>query len=405
MGPVYSQKKDLAMVPLDDKKENCCGCGACFCICPHEAIQMKTDREGFLYPDISPEKCVQCGLCRLACPVITPERLPKNSATPKVLAAWNLDPEIRRQSSSGGVFTVLAEETLARGGVVFGAGFDKQWILRHTAAKNREEIAQFRGSKYLQSDTGDVFYQIKEFLQQKKWVLFTGTPCKVAGLNAYLGEPYETLLTCDFVCHGVPSPKVFYKYIYSLADKDHIKFINFRNKKYGWKRFSMHILLEDKEYYTDLNKDIFLKAFLKDICLRPSCHKCSFASLQRTSDITLGDFWGIGNSRPDLDDDQGTSLILINSGQGKEFFDTCNERLFSAEMDLKTAIQGNPCLVKSVSAHPSREEFFRDLDRETFPRLIKTYLPPPTLMQKIRECISRIIRKLRKLFFGSIKFS
>jgi coenzyme F420-reducing hydrogenase beta subunit len=359
---------------------------------------MKPDSEGFLYPEVCTETCVSCGLCRLACLVITPERLPKNFPNPQVFAAWNLDPEIRRQSSSGGVFTALAEESLARGGVVFGAGFDQQWTLRHTVAKNQEELARFRGSKYLQSNTGNVFSQIEDSLQQNHWVLFCGTPCQVAGLNAYLGKPYDALLTCDVVCHGVPSSKVFRKYVKSMIGNDSLNSFSFRDKRSGWKRYKISMTFSNgREYSLAASEDFFIKGFLRDIYLRPSCHACPSIGIPRQGDITLGDFWGIGNTRPDLDDDQGTSLILLNSRKGKAFFDQCKSKIFTEEVDLKTAIQGNPSLERSAQPHPDREKFFQDLDKMDFPALIQKYLPPPTLTQKIQQRILGLCQRLKRI--------
>jgi coenzyme F420-reducing hydrogenase beta subunit len=366
---------------------------------------MVLDGEGFLYPEIVAGKCVKCGRCRLVCPVISRERLPRHAAAPRVVAAWNLDPEIRRQSSSGGVFTVLAEEILARGGVVFGAGFDSQWQLRHQAARSPAELAQFRGSKYLQSDTGDSFSRIQEWLQQGTWVLFTGTPCQVAGLYAFLGTSYETLLTCDLVCHGAPSPKVFRKYVESMAKGEPVTSFCFRDKRQGWKRYRVAMKTADgPEYCVSGSEDLFMQGFLNDVYLRPSCHVCPAIGIPRQGDITLGDFWGIGKTRPELDDDQGTSLILLNSPQGQAFFDHCASRLFVAEASLETAIQGNPSLVRPATAHPARKKFFKNLDRIDFPTLIPKCLPPPGRLQIAWCRVKSVIRRgLKSALFSARK--
>ncbi|MCU0784778.1 MAG: Coenzyme F420 hydrogenase/dehydrogenase, beta subunit C-terminal domain [Verrucomicrobia bacterium] len=323
---------------------------------------------------------------------------------PEVLAAWHLDSEVRRQSSSGGVFTALAEEVLSKKGLVFGAVFDQDFVLVHRAATTKDELGRTRGSKYLQSRMGDAYCQAKTALKSKAWVLFVGTPCQIAGLKNYLDKEYETLVTCDLVCHGVPSPKVFQSYLAELAAQRHhpkTETVSFRNKRLGWKKFSMSVAFVNGERHEQaLTEDPFLIGFLRDLYLRPSCHACQFSCIPRVADITLGDFWGIGGSRPELDDDRGTSLLLINSTRGKAFFELCRKKLFSSPCSLAAAIASNSCLIQPVAAAKDRDRFFETMREQGFAAAQKKFTPSPTLFRRMRSLLrtyaATIVRKARR---------
>jgi len=354
-------------------KENCTGCHACVNICPQECIFMKADDEGFLYPYVNNNRCIDCGSCESVCPIAN---IAANNNKAKVYACINKDESIRLDSSSGGIFTLIAEQILLNGGIVFGVIFNEDFSAIHSCAETREELEKMRGSKYVQSEIGKTYRKAKDFLDEGRQVLFSGTPCQIAGLNSFLGKVYNKLFTVDIICHGVPSPAVWHEYI-AYREKnagERIKKIAFRRKDEGWKLFSLSFLFQsDKEYIQTLNKDLYMKAFLKNICLRPSCYSCKFKTLNRQSDITLADFWGVQNIMPEMDDDKGTSLILVNSTKGQDIFEKIKNEIKYKETDIGRAVTYNTSAVKSVAYNPKREKFFEELGELSFDKLVKKY--------------------------------
>ena len=269
------------MIELKHKKD-CCGCHACVSVCAHRAITMQSDVEGFLYPVVDRDLCTNCGLCEQACPVINQA----SSRKPlKVYAAKSNDEELRRQSSSGGIFTLLAEAVIHEGGVVFGARFDGQWNVVHSWTDTPDGLVAFRGSKYVQSVIGNTYNEAKEFLRQGRKVLFTGTPCQIAGLKKFLRKDYDNLLTVDIICHGVPSPLVWQNYIDEMRTKGDIVDVSFRDKTYGWAQYAFSLSYvtpsvdasEFLERHTALiprSENVFMRGFLANLYLRPSCYAC-----------------------------------------------------------------------------------------------------------------------------------
>ena len=362
------------MIEIKEKK-NCCGCNACVQVCPKQCISMKEDREGFLYPEVDKDICVDCHLCEKVCLVLNQgkERKPL-----KVYAAKNENEEIRRQSSSGGIFTLLAEQVIDEGGVVFGARFNENWEVVHSYTETKEGLAAFRGSKYVQSRIGDNYKKAEEFLKSGRKVLFSGTPCQIAGLNLYLRKEYENLLTVDFICHGVPSPGVWREYLkeeiarqcdgknsvlsHSIEkEKVKIKRISFRDKKLGWKKFSFVLTLsvpdghgaENTVLFSEpLNKNLFLRGFLADLYLRPSCYACPAKCLKSRSDVTIGDFWGIEKVMPEMDDDKGVSVVMVNRGIE---LPRMQKQIVDYEKDV---VYHNLSVVRSVKISDKRMEFF-----------------------------------------------
>lgn len=297
------------------RKEDCCGCAACEQICPKHCINLNEDKEGFLYPTVNHTICINCGLCEKVCPVLTPkkERLPIRTYAGKYLNA-----AIREDSSSGGVFTLLAEQIINQGGVVFGAKFNEDWELAHSYTETMDGIAPMRRSKYVQSSINNTFRVAEKFLKQGRKVLFVGTPCQTTGLKKYLHTEYDNLFTVDFVCHGVPSPKVWRKYldwIKTDKQKDRRQFveINFRDKSTGWKNYSITYATLSEKKTQRFQDNPYMQAFLANLTLRPSCYNCQFKKGQTESDITIGDFWGIERLKPTIDDDLGVSLIMIHN--------------------------------------------------------------------------------------------
>ena len=345
------------MIHITEPK-NCCGCNACVQACPKHCIRMQEDSEGFPYPFVDRELCINCGLCERACPVINQNEPQKPIVT---LAAVNSDERVRLASSSGGIFTLLAERTIDNGGVVFGAAFDKNWDVRHICIENKSELRKVRGSKYVQSIIGNCYKQAKTHLDTGLEVLFSGTPCQIAGLKRFLRKDYMNLKTMDVVCHGTPSPLVWRKYldeVSSMYNIAQITDIQFRDKTEGWKNFSLSIKYKDKEgvektFRETLNENIFMKCFLSNLCLRPSCYACPTRNGKSGSDITLADLWGAENICPEVDDDKGISLVLLRN---KDF---TLPGFVKKDIEFSKAVMYNHSIESDVTLPNKRDRFFR----------------------------------------------
>lgn len=351
--------------------KNCTGCGACFNVCSSKAIKMQADAEGFLFPSINEEQCTKCGLCLKICPAEHPifEHFQK-----PVCYAAAAEEELRDRSSSGAVFSLLAENFLQKGGYVSGAAFDEDNRVHHIVTNSSEGLQKIRGSKYVQSDTGHCFSEIKKLLREGKLVLFSGTPCQVAGLRAFLQKDYENLLIVDVICHGVPSPLAFEKYVADFLHKkdEKILSVNFRDKKYGWEPYCLTVKTNYDTYSTNNQKDLFIRAFLENLILRKSCGQCPFARFPRQGDITLGDFWKVEKFSRNLNDGHGTSLVLINSIKGKKYFNAISSKLvFYQKVPIKYAIKGNPSLVSVSVPHSERNCFFENLHKVSFAKNVQ----------------------------------
>lgn len=361
------------MKQIDIDKILCCGCMACYNTCKFGAISIQENEQGFLEPIINKEICKSCGACAKVCPVLNAKEEISVGDYPRAYAVINKDENTRANSSSGGVFTLLALNILNNGGVVFGAAFNDNNMVEHIMVEHIDDINKLQGSKYLQSSIGNSYKKAEEMLNMGRNVLFTGTPCQIEGLKAYLNKEYENLYTQDVICHGVPSPKVWREYIKHLNIKGKIS-INFRNKKNGWKKFALSLKSGNKDYLEYHGENMFMRAFLKNICLRKSCYNCSFKKYVRNSDITLADFWGIDKILPDMFDNKGTSLVVVNNPKGKDMLNYILKYVKCISVDLNTAIKYNTCMTKSVDMHSSREEFFCDLGNISFDKLIDKYL-------------------------------
>ena len=357
---------------------------------------MESDSEGFKYPAVNSSLCINCGLCEKVCPIINPKSTAKDSE-PTAYAAFNKSEDIRRKSSSGGVFTLLAESIISKGGVVFGAAFDECFEVKHIAVEKIEDLEKLRGSKYVQSDIEDSLRFTKEYLENGRYVLFTGTPCQIAGLKSYLGKDYERLICQDIICHGVPSPLAWEKY------KDHRKkrdaedtlSISFRDKKDGWKAYCVHFEHPEASYCKTFSQDLYMQAFLKNLCLRPSCYECAFKTLDRDSDITLADFWGVQNVHPEMDDDKGISLVLLHSKKGRELFEEIMHQLSFQSTDIHNAIKYNSSAVRSSSRNPQRDKFIKDIKNSDFELVVKKYTKTP-FSTRLKRFIKRILSKIIK---------
>lgn len=387
------------MITITDK-HNCCGCSACSSICPKECITMQADSEGFLYPLVNETDCIDCGLCEKVCNELHPydKREPL-----KVLAAINKDGEVRLKSSSGGIFYLLAEKTIAEGGVVFGARFDEQWQVVIDYSEDMKGVEAFMGSKYVQARMATAYADAKRFLAEGRKVLFSGTPCQIAGLHKYLSKQYDNLLTVDFICHGTPSPKVWRMYLDEvISEGQRINNIEFRNKAKGWNKFSFHLKYNEEDktisVLSPFAKNHFMKAFLKDIILRPSCYECKAKGFSSKSDLTLADFWGIQTVYPQMDDDKGTSLVFINTERGWQSMDYTKMEVRGTTYERIKPL--NPACYRSVAPNPKREVFFARLGNQSLIELIND-CTKPTTKQRIRlavvGCKSLISRLLKRM--------
>lgn len=373
-------------------RADCCGCYACYNACPFEAITMAEDEEGFRYPRVDAERCRNCGKCERTCPVLNPiER--EQESTPVTYAAINKDEAVRADSSSGGMFHLFAEQILAQGGIVFGAGFDANWEVCHQSVERVDDLGRLRVSKYLQSRIETTFQQVARYLRQERRVLFAGTPCQCAALHRFVGKNDENLVLVDFICHGVPSPKIWRNYLALRARKKEIRRISFRNKNLSWERYLLAISYGNANKYlaADLNTDLYLRGFLQNLYLRPSCHSCHFCRKNRPSDITLADFWGAQEESPSMYDGKGTSLIFIQSQKGNEIFQQVQDRAKIKEQDFAKAIRHNPSMIQPSTPSPKRAAFFRDIQRNEmdFMKLLYSYTKPP-FKARVKQWIRKI---------------
>lgn len=373
-------------------RADCCGCYACYNSCPFDAITMEEDTEGFRYPRVDADRCRNCGKCERNCPVLNPI-VKEQDQTPPTYAAINKNETIRKESSSGGMFQLLAEQILKEGGIVFGAGFDADWEVCHQSVETVAELDRLRVSKYLQSRVETSFQQVTEHLRAGRKVLFAGTPCQCAALRRFVGKNDENLILVDFICHGVPSPKIWRKYLALRANKKEIRRISFRNKNLSWERYLLAISYGNANKYlaADLTTDLYLQGFLQNLYLRPSCHNCHFCKKNRPSDITLADFWGVQEESPSMYDGKGTSLIFIQSTKGRNLFNQIKDHAKIMEQDFERAILHNPSMITSSTPSPKRTAFFQDVQRDEkdFMKLLYVYTKPP-LKTQVKQFIRRI---------------
>ena len=364
-------------------KELCSGCTACASKCPHRAISMRRDRLGFAYPEIDMAACTDCGICEAVCPF--QGHAHRNSVI-EVYAVRHKDMKQLAASQSGAAFVALSDVILSRGGVVYGAGYGEGFKVVHGRAVSPSERDAFRGSKYVQSELGTVFAQVKADLLDGKHVLFSGTPCQVAGLKSYLhsgGKLYENLYLVDLVCHGVASPYVWRDYLWYLerAYKHDIVAVNFRDKIFGWH--------SHKESFKFDDGSIIYPRFIvyKDCFLRPACGNCPYANLNHPSDVTIGDFWGI--EQTDLraeDDNKGHSILLCNTPQGVKLFDSIKEQVHFHPLAMSTCLQPNLCEPTRIPrSHLLFEKFYR---RSWFVAFLK--------VRNFPSCLKRFVKRVKQ---------
>ncbi len=357
------------------EKNYCSGCAACSNRCPVDAITMKADHEGFLFPQIEHEICIDCGVCHEVCPALNEKEVDKKRDV-KCLAVMASD-EIRKTSSSGGMFTLAAKYILKKGGVVVGAAWDDEFELNHIIVRDEKELYKLRGSKYIQSKIGKIYRLIESELKNDQYVLFSGCPCQVDGLKSFLGKEYDKLYTIDIICHGVPSEKILKKYIEEKCDKEKIEEINFRDKsKYKW---STTVLIKtDKQLIQeDYKSSRFWYAYRNGLIYREACYNCKYANMKRTGDITIGDFWGIWEYKRNMNDGMGTSLVLVNSDKGNDLIEylktNMNEELLVIEeAPMELALRYNVNLQYPAPRNLKRDLFWNKLDEIPFSKALES---------------------------------
>ena len=385
------------------KKSECCGCFGCLNSCPKNCIQMKDDNEGFWYPEVDYYRCIKCNLCIKNCPALNIHN--KNEDVLKeaeVIAAYSKDEVLRLDSTSGGIFSEIAKYFIKEKGIVYGAIYNQEHLVEHYRGTTVEDIDKLRQSKYLQSNIGDIYRKVKEDLINKKKVLFVGTPCHIAALNNYLSKNYDNLTTIDFLCRGINSPEAYKQYLKNLEKKyfSKIKRVIFKNKTYGWHRFSTKIIFENgQEYIQDRYTDSYMRGYLEgNLFMRPSCHECRYKSLPRYADITLGDFWGIEKVRPDLDQDKGTSIFMLNTEKGKKVFESIEERIVFEKMKINDIYLGNTALTQRVlltkKQQKMREIFFKNYKEKDFENLVLELLYQNRIVKFLKKIKSKVKRFL-----------
>lgn len=352
----------------------CTGCAACVNTCLKDALTMQAMPDGFLQPVLNKEECIQCCACEKVCPVMNP--IPNgNRIKPITYACWNKNEAVRKQSSSGGAFSALAQYVLEQGGYVVGAAYDENMRVSHLMIHSLDELAKLRGSKYVQSYMGDIFRQVKDKLKENSLVLFVGTPCQVAGLKSFLKKDYPNLYCCDFICHGTPSPLLFQKYIEWIEQEKQLKIhsFNFRHKSKGWKD---PIRVANDDCFMKGKYDSYYLGFKLDITLRESCYQCSAKGIPRKGDVTIADFWGIGTKYKSeilSGMSKGISLLLSNNKKGDELIELIKPFIYFDRGSFEEALDGNPSMRYSAHRPSVRDTFYADMANLSFEQLRLKY--------------------------------
>lgn len=395
------------MIEIENKTD-CCGCQACGDICHAEAISFHSDHEGFWYPEVDRNKCTDCHLCEKICPVLNIDALKHhNKSAPKVFGGYNKDIVIRFDSTSGGVFSLLAQAMYKQKGYVSGAIYTDDFKVVNFISDDKKDLRRLRSSKYVQSNAEGLYKRIKSLLESGEKVLACGSPCQMAALRSFLRKDYENLIIVDFLCRATNSPKVFEKYKESLEARygSKIMAIKDKNKDHGWHSLARKVTFENGQvYYGEGHEDDYRRGYHANVFERPSCYECKFKGIPRISDITLGDFWGIGNVDPSLEQNLGTSLVMINSEKGGEYFDIIRDKLVMKEFSLDDIVPGNSTAIMGGKLpYPSgidRNEFFKALDEMPFDECAAKFFPyvseqMVTLKRKIRTLLGIVRRNVK----------
>lgn len=378
------------------EKEKCNGCHACFNACPVQAISMQSNDEGFLYPVIDAKKCIDCGKCDRACSIKYP---PAINPYEEAYVCYAKNTEDHRTSCSGGAFAVLARQVLRDGGVVAGAAFTPTQDVQHIIITSETEIWKLKGTKYVQSTIGSCYAQVKKHLKSGKKVLFSGTPCQVAGLKAFLGEEYGNLITVDLICHGVPSPGIWKRYLKEVADGEPIVSAGFRNKSKGVSNVTL-------DYYTESGRLIqenysespYIKGFIQNLFVRPSCFQCTFKGTKRCSDFTIGDFWGVKEHHPEMVHKDGVSALLVHSEKGQRLLKQCKKSFTWNTSTPEKATLWNESMIQPAQPNPNRDKFFLDAKTLSIREAILNnwVAPTPPRRSKLKIIIKKMKGRIRR---------
>ena len=381
------------MIRITDK-ELCCGCTACVSACPARCIVMRRDREGFDYPVANPDMCLKCGLCEKICPMQNPAQ----EVEPKAAYAARCESKAI-SSSSGGVFPLLAREVIENKGVVCGAAFDSSCIVEHREAETIEELSAFNGAKYVQSELYSIFDDVRAELDNGQKVLFSGTPCQIAGLKAFLRKDYAGLYLVDIACHGVPSPGLWEKYK-AVMETRHgfkLKSVDFRDKSDGWRHYNIRYVFQSKEVLVPRMDDPYMALFLQDMTLRPSCYECRFRKGNSGSDLTLADLWSVEGTCPQMNDDRGVSAVLINTDKGRELFESVADMLVSSEITSDAARKENGGFTGAIVLPEKRTEFFKGVHSAAdLHKYMSGYVVRKPLLVRMLRCVRRGLSKLKR---------
>lgn len=387
------------MIKIENKKQ-CCGCSACVERCPKQCISFDEDKEGFRYPKVDESRCIHCNLCEKVCPVIN---TPKENPIIGVYAASSKDSNTKNESSSGAIFTSIANKILKVGGIVFGARYDRDWEVCHDYCIDAESLYKLRGSKYMQSRIGNNFKLVEQFLKEGKDVLFSGTPCQIAGLKTYLLKDYDNLTTVDVICHGVPSPKVWRLYLKNLLQKgiigpslSDITEVNFRAKTENWIKFQILIKSKRSNYVSRKDNDPYFRAFNMNVILRPICYECPFKCGKSGSNVTLADFWGIQKIDLSAYDEQGTSMVIIHSD-----FQLETENLFIKEEAIESIAKYNGSYYHSASYNGNRVVLFGKMESSRDISDLINRCTQPSKFQRIQNFIYRKFKRIMMLIICS----
>ena len=393
------------MIQINENTQ-CCGCNACGDICTHNAISYETDQEGFWYPKVDIGLCTNCGLCEQVCPMRKDNWVPKEQfETPVCYGAYNKDPVIRFNSTSGGVFSALASTIFKHGGYVSGAVYTDNFHVNNIISDSPDDMERLRSSKYIQSSAKALYLTIKKLLKKGERVLACGTPCQMAALRSFIGDIPNTLLIVDILCKSCNSPKVFQKYLLFLEKRynSRVVAIKERDKKYGWNSLTRRVsFINGQDFFGKGYSDHFQRGFQYNIYARPSCYDCLFKGIPRIGDITIGDFWGIEKIDDSLSDDKGTSMVFLNNKKGQSFFEQAKEELIWKKVKLSDILEGNrTAIMKNRLPYPNdvdREAFFRDLDVMPFDKVAKKHfsLPRRTIISILRQKTKGVLSSIKK---------
>jgi coenzyme F420-reducing hydrogenase beta subunit len=383
------------MIELFIDKKDCCGCTSCMSICSQHAISMQPDEEGFLYPIIDRDLCIECGICKTVCPLQNEVNIQEHLSKPLVYALKHKSEDVIMSSSSGGAYTAISDYVLNASGNIYGVQFNKDFTVQHVKASTKVERDAFKGSKYVQSNLGDVFLEVKRNLVAGRTVLFTGTPCQTAGLIKFLESVDTTnLILNDIICHGTPSPLIWHEYVEFIKRRynSNLKAYTFRSKEKGWRGYNVKVVFEDgKIKINSSDIKIYAKMFSSALTLRPSCYYCKFANMHRPSDITIGDFWGIEKCMPEMDDNIGVSLVIVNTVKGEKVFEQIKDSIFFKQINVADCLQFN--LQQPTKEPIKRERFWRDFLTKGFIYVAKKYVGYGFL-GRIRSLAAKVLRRL-----------